>query len=133
MTAMRSEDGIAGPWRFRNLCLDLEDASEWTRTNRKLNWSQPVRVGDRWYAACQNGVERDDQNNTRLGIVCSDDYFNWREFDNPVTAPLVRPNGSAIVSSQQFLLPPEGDLPWRILLGARGGHGGDKYMYRLEP
>lgn len=133
MTVMRSTGGIAGPWRFRNLCFDPAGASAWAGTNRKLNWSQPVQVDGRWYAVCQNGVEREDRDNTRLGLVVSDDYFHWRELDNPVTAPLVRPDGSAVVSSQQFLLPPEGDLPWRILLGARGVHGQDKFMYLVEP
>ena len=132
MTVMRSTGDITGPWEFRNLCIDPVDATEWFTKNRNLNWCQPVHAGGRWYAACQNGVASGDRDNHHVGIVYSDDYFHWHEFDNPVTAPLTRPDGSRIVSSQQFLLPPEGDEPWRILLGARGVHGG-RYMYLVYP
>lgn len=132
MTVMRSDGDITGPWKIHNLCLDPKDATVWFKKNRNLNWCQPVRAGGRWYAACQNGVARGDQDNDRIGIVYSDDYFHWHEFDNPVTPPLTRPDGSAVVSSQQFLLPPEDGKPWRILLGARGVYG-NEYMYLVYP
>ncbi|MDZ7721253.1 MAG: hypothetical protein U5R06_00130 [candidate division KSB1 bacterium] len=132
MTVMQSAGDLTGPWTFRNICLDPADASDWFNTNQNLNWCQPVRVGTRWYAACQNGVAKTDTDNTRIGIVYSDDYFTWHEFDNPVTAKLKRPDRSPVVSSQQFLLPPENGNPWRILLGARGLHG-KRYMYLVFP
>ncbi len=133
MTVMQSKGDVTGPWRFRNVCLNPAVASDWFRTNRNLNWCQPVKVAGRWYAACQNGVAESDRNNTQIGIVYSDDYFHWHEFDNPVTAPLTRPDGSPVVSSQQFLLPPEDGKPWRILLGARGLQGRERYMYLVSP
>ncbi len=132
MTVMESGGDITGPWKLRNLCLDPEDATDWLKRNRNLNWCQPVRMKGRWYAACQNGVARGDRDNDRVGIVYSDDYFHWHEFDNPVTPPLRRPDGTAVVPSQQFLLPPEAGKPWRILLGARGVYG-DKFMYLVYP
>ncbi|MFO7871091.1 MAG: hypothetical protein R6V03_06625 [Kiritimatiellia bacterium] len=132
MTVMQSAGDLTGHWTFRNVCLDPEQASDWFKTNRNFNWSQPVQVEGRWYAGCQNGVARDDTDNTRIGIVYSDDYFHWHEFDNPVTDILRRPDGSPVVSSQQFLLPPKDDTPWRILLGARGIHG-KQYMYLVFP
>jgi len=131
MTVMRSEGDITGPWKFRNLCLHPDEATPWFKKNSNLNWSQPVRVNGRWYAACQNGVG-DSVDNDHIGIAYSDDYFHWSEFENPVTAPLTRPDGSTGVSSQQFLLPPEGDQPWRILTGARGTHG-PRGMYLIYP
>lgn len=130
MTVMRSRGDITGPWAIRNICLRPEEATDWLKQNRNLNWCQPVRVGGRWYAACQNGVYRHNEDNHRVGIVYSDDYFHWHEFDNPVTPPLERPGGSRVVSSQQFLLPPQDGLPWRILLGARSGK---PYMYVVYP
>ncbi len=132
MTVMRSEGDITGPWKLRNLCLAPKDASPWFKRNRNLNWCQPVQVDGRWYAACSNGVAKTDRDNDHIGIVWSDDYFRWHELENPVTQPLRRPDGSPVVSSQQFLLPPFLDEPWRILLGARGVHG-DKFMYILYP
>ncbi|MFO7907376.1 MAG: hypothetical protein ACQESR_21915 [Planctomycetota bacterium] len=132
MTVMQSDGDITGPWTMRNVCLDPDRATEWFNKNRNLNWCQPVRVEGRWYAACQNGVAGHDRDNDHVGIVYSDDYFHWHEFDNPVTAPLTRPDGSTVISSQQFLLPPEDGEPWRILLGARGVHD-DKYMYLVYP
>jgi hypothetical protein len=133
MTVMQSDGDITGPWRFRSRCLDPETATSWFATNRNFNWSQPIQVAGRWYAVCQNGVAPSDRNNTRVGIVYSDDYLHWYELDNPVTDELVRPDGTPVVSSQQFLLPPESGQPWRILLGARGVHGGEKYMYLVYP
>lgn len=132
MTVMQSGGYLTGLWRFRNVCIDPSQASTWFNTNQNLNWSQPVQMEKRWYAACQNGVAKTDTDNTRIGIVYSDDYFHWHEFDNPVTDTLKRPDGSPIVSSQQFLLPPEKGNPWRILLGARGNHG-KRYMYLAYP
>jgi len=77
-------------------------------------------------------VHPGDENNAHVGIVYSEDYLDWHEFDNPVTPELTRPAGTRAVSSQQFLLPPERDRPWRILLGARGLDGNDPYMYLVE-
>ncbi len=132
MTVMESEGDITGPWKLRNLCLAPKDASAWLTRNRNLNWCQPVRWDGRWYAACHNGVAKTDRDNDHIGIVYSEDYFHWQELNNPVTPPLTRPDGSFVVSSQQFLLPPADGKPWRILLGARGVHG-KKYMYVLYP
>lgn len=132
MVVMESDDGITGPWSVRNRCLDPAGATPWFRRNDVMNWCQPIRIGDRWYAVCQNGVGGDAEDNERLGLVYSEDYFEWQELDNPVTPPLTRPNGTPLVSSQQFLLPPEGDAPWRILLGARGEVGSDSYMYLVK-
>jgi hypothetical protein len=133
MTVMESEGDVTGPWSLRNRCLDPASVSEWFGRNARTNWCQPVRVGDRFYAVCQNGVGGDCRDNDRLGLVTSEDYVEWTEADNPVTEPLVRPDGTSIVSSQQFLLPPEDEAPWRILLGARGELGTDSFTYLLEP
>lgn len=132
MIIMRSLGDITGPWTIRNRCLTSETTTEWSSANDKLNWSQPIAVNGRWYAVCQNGVAENDTANHHVGLVYSDDYFNWAEMDNPVTPPLTRPDGSAIISSQQFLLPPKNGHPWHILLGARGVNG-DDYMYLVEP
>jgi len=128
----RAKGGITGPWRVHGRCLDPAEATSWLRHNDVLNWSQPTRIGDRWYAVCQNGVASDAVDNERVGIVHSDDYLEWHEFDNPVTPRIRRPDGTPVVSSQQFLLPPEDGAPWRILLGARGEVGPDSYMYVIE-
>jgi hypothetical protein len=133
MTLMESADGLTGPWSLRDRCLDPAVVSEWFGRNDCTNWCQPIRVGDRFYAVCQNGVGSEASDNDRLGLVYSENYVDWQEADNPVTEPLVRPDGTSVVSSQQFLLPPEGEAPWRILLGARGEIGEDSYMYLLEP
>jgi len=133
MTVMRSEGDVTGAWRIRTRCLDPAAATPWFGHNGVMNWCQPVRVDGRWYAACQNGVGADEEYNAHVGIVYSDDYPDWQEFDNPVTAELTRADGSPLVPSQQFLLPPRGGRPWRVLLGARGEIGSDSYTYLLEP
>jgi hypothetical protein len=133
MTVMRSEAGLTGPWRIRTLPLDPADATPWLGHNDVMNWCQPVRVDGRWYAVCQNGVGADEEYNAHVGIVYSEDYLDWHEFDNPVTPELTRADGSPLVPSQQFLLPPREGRPWRVLLGARGEIGSDSYMYLLGP
>lgn len=46
--------------------IDTSKVSKWFSQNRNQNWCQPVQVAGRWYAACQNGVDKSHKNKLTL-------------------------------------------------------------------